>query len=230
MPVLSARRQAEPPSNQWFQLAPVTAMVEAVQREAIPELIRVFGHDGVYLRASDAVGELLSGNMLANVLSLHRAAGNFAGALHCADDALPLLGSSQSLVCASFVLETAPDSAALLAEFARVLKPDGVLLLLTLNPWCPLRLQWWRHGVRARSALHWQQQVQSVGLEIERSRPLGPMWPGSQIDVLAPEARRGWRAGFAVARLTVARRRDPGITPLRWTQPIVGYGSSVGAS
>src|SRR5690606_11712805 len=112
-------------------------------------LTRVFGHTGLYLRPCRALDGTLSGNMLARVLSLHRQDGRFEGELACEDSALPLPGSSVSLAYALCVLETSPRPEALAAELARVLKPGGVALVLTLNPWGLARLRWSFRGLAA---------------------------------------------------------------------------------
>lgn len=228
MPLLSARRQAEPDSANWFLRDDAVRLVESVQREAIPDIMRVFGHDGLYLRPSSAVSATLSGNLLANVLSLHRNDGDWSGELRCADAALPLLPASQSLVFAAFVLESSSEPTALLAELARVLKPDGVLLLLTLSPWSPLRLSWGGTALRVRGASAWAEQLQGVGLEVERQRPVGPYWlPGEGAATLTEE-HGGWLDGVRAARLSIARRREGGVTPLRWSAPAIGISQNAG--
>ncbi|WP_310737531.1 class I SAM-dependent methyltransferase [Inhella gelatinilytica] len=57
-----------------------------------------------------------------------------AGDLHCSFDALPFSNDSLDLLVLPHTLETAPDPHHRLAEAARVLRPEGRLLLLGLNP------------------------------------------------------------------------------------------------
>ena len=123
MPPAHARRQPDPPAEAWFRRDTTLRLVQEVQRQAIPELTRVFGHTGLYLRPCPELPEALSGNMLADVLSLKREDGGFGGGLACADAALPLASGSLSLVYALFVLETSPDPAQLLREIARAVLP-----------------------------------------------------------------------------------------------------------
>ena len=179
----------------------------------------MFGHSGLYLRPCQALPEALSGNMLAQVLSLYRREDHFAGALACRDGALPLASGSLSLVYAFCVLETSSDPDALVGEIARVLKPGGVALLASLNPWGLARLRWAFRGLRGIDPVHLGQQVIDNGLEIERQLWLGPVWaPAPGLELREPRGQ-GLFAGLRAAHLIVARRREPGMTPLRAGSP-----------
>lgn len=190
-------------------------MLHEVQRQAIPELTRVFGHTGLYLRPTPALAPVLSGNMLANVVSLHRDGDGLAGDLACRDDQLPICSGCVSLVYGLFVLETSPAPATLLEEMARVLKPEGVAILLTLNPWSPARLRWGFRGLAPRDPLAVVADAQAAGLEVQRRRCLGPVWSSAPAVDLAPRERDHPWAGLRMASLVVARRRDPALTPVR---------------
>jgi SAM-dependent methyltransferase len=229
MPPAPARRQPDRPADIWFSREATLALVQDVQRQAIPELTRVFGHGGLYLRPSVAVPATLSGNMLANVLSLHRQGGAFAGELACQDRALPVASGCLSLVYVLFVLETSPDPAALLAESARVLKPDGVALILSLNPWVPGHLRWAFQGLRALDGATVAMQVREAGLDVQRRHSLGPVWSSPQGLDLASRRAPDPLARLRMASLTVARRRDPGLTPLRAIPPAMKFRPGVSA-
>lgn len=229
MPVLSVRRQAESAPNRWFQRPAVLELVNAAQRQTVPELTRVFGHQGLYLRPGSGVPAALSGNLLGHVVSLYREQQRFSGDFAADDAALPVLSGTQTLVVASFVLETSPDAAALIEEFARVLRPEGNLHVLTLNPWCPRRLQWAWQGVRARSASAWARELQTAGLEVLRQRAIGPWaFQGDNHGLLPDSLGRAWPA-WRLATLTIARRRDPGLTPIRRAVPSIGLPHGLGA-
>jgi SAM-dependent methyltransferase len=194
-----------------------------VQRQAVPELTRVFGHSGLYLRPSPAIAPALSGNMLAGVLSLYRSAGGFAGDLRCRDDALPIASASLALVYALLVFETSATPTALLAEVARVLKPDGVALFLGLNPWGLARLRWAGNGFSTTAPQPFAAQVREAGLDVQRSRYIGPLWsPPDQLD-LGAKPHDGPTARLRMASIIVARRRDPGLTPLRVSPAVTGF-------
>lgn len=229
MPLAPSRRQPGRPAEAWFQAEATLRLVRDVQRQAIPELTRVFGHSGLFLRPSAAVPELLSGNMLAQVVSLHRAGDRLDGAFAASDQRLPIASGGLALAYALFVLESSPDPAALVGEFARVLKPEGTALLLTLNAWAPARLRWGFKGLRPVPPAELCTHLREAGLELLRRRPIGPVWAGRDaFDVpvtAAPLADR-----LRVATLWIARRREPGLTPLRarFAQPVFRPGTAAG--
>ena len=229
MPPAPAPRQPERPAEAWFRRGSTLGLVLEVQRQATPELTRVFGHGGLYLRPTGAVPATLSGNMLANVISLHRQEGAFAGDLACADQGLPLASGCLSLVYLLFVLETSPDPGALLAESARLLKPDGVALILSLNPWAPGHLRWAFSGLQVPSATALAAQVRDAGLEVQRRSFLGPVWSAPQATDLGASHHSGAWSRLRMASLLVARRRDPGLTPLRVGPPALKFRPGVSA-
>lgn len=219
MPAAASPRQPESGAEVWFCREPGLGLLHQVQREAIPELTRVFGHSGLYLRPCRALPEVLSGNMLAQVLGLHRVGNRLAGELDCNDGALPLASGSLSLVYALCVFETSPEPDALVREIARVLKPGGVALLTSLNPWGLARLRWTLSGLRGIDPVRLGQQVVDQGLEVERQHWIGPQWtPAAGLELREPR-RQGLFAGLRAAHLLVARRREPGLTPLRVGTP-----------
>ena len=194
-------------------------MLANAQRMAIPELTRVFGHHGLYLRPLAGMPVDLSGNMLANVLSLHREDDRLAGQLRCRDGELPISSASLSLVYSLFMLETSPEPDACLQEIARSLKPEGVVLLIGLNSWGFGRLRWWlAPGVRCSLPL--ERMAQDAGLEVVRRLYLGPYWPRANRPSIDQGGNR-WLDGFRVASLTVLRRREAALTPLRKTPSTV---------
>lgn len=198
-------------------------LLREVQRQAIPDLTRVFGHTGLYLRPTAALEPGLPGNMLASVLSLHRDRDAFGGALACDDARLPLASGSLSLVYALFVFESSPDPQALMAEVARVLKPEGSAIFLTLNPWGPSRLRWAFKGMKGFDPALFAGQVGAAGLEVQRRRYIGPIWSPARATDLEPARSTGLAARLRMASLVVARRRDPGLTPLRASAPALKF-------
>jgi SAM-dependent methyltransferase len=185
-------------------------MLLAVQHLAIPELTRVFGHSGLYLRAMAGIAPDLSGNMLAQVLSLYREAGGFGGQVRCQDTDMPFASASQSLIYACFVLETSPAPHALLAEFRRMLKPEGVAMVFGLNPWSPCVI---RHS-RAGASLHGVGKIETMareaGLEVMSRQYLGPCRLGGHSGM-----GNGWWDSLRTSYLVLLRRRDATATPLR---------------
>ena len=184
-------------------------------RECTPELTRIFGHSGLYLRPAHELAEVLPGNMLAQVLSLHRERDGLGGPFRCRDGELPLESASQSLVLALFMLESSEDAAALVGEIGRILKPEGVAMLVALNPWSPSRMQWWgRIGppIGLGTVLA---HVRDAGLEAIRQRRLGPVWLRDEPKAVLDPPQPAWLDPVRAAALVVAQRREPGLTPLR---------------
>lgn len=215
MPAASPRRQPERRAEAWFAQASTLRLVHDLHRRALPELARVFGHSGLYLRPGAAVAPGLAGNLLAQVVSLHRDDGRLAGDLACEDAALPIASGSLSLAYGLFCLESSPEPDALLAEFARVLQPDGCLILLTLNPWAPMRLRWAFRGLRVMPPTRLGQLLAGLGLDLQRRRRIGPLWEGRNAVDVHGHREAGLTAGLRPASLWVARRREAGLTPLR---------------
>jgi SAM-dependent methyltransferase len=188
-------------------------MLADVQRDALPELTRIFGMNGLYLRPSSLIHPELSGNMLAKIVSLAREGNRFKGDLDCIDGEIPLASASLSLIYALFVVEGSTSPAILLHEFARMLKPEGTVLVLSLNPWSPAQLRWLKPPASS-SAHRLERQAQDAGLEVVRRQFLGPFWPGPRPLAFDPR-QRGLMDAFRAARLTVMRRREAALTPLR---------------
>ena len=195
-------------------------MLAEVQCMAIPELTRVFGQIGLYLRPSRSIAPELSGNMLGTVVSLNHGPGGLEGPVRCLDHALPITSASLSLVYGLFALESSPEPELLVQEIARVLKPEAFALLVGFNPWGAARLQWRLRGARAGIHAQVDRLARDAGLELVRRHSLGPVWPRA-VRAQAQDARPRWFDRFRVAELVVLRRRDIALTPLRKSMPAV---------
>jgi SAM-dependent methyltransferase len=222
MPAPSIRRQPDSRSLEWFRGATGRRLVSDAQRQAIPELTRIFGHSGLFLRPFGEHPAELSGNMLARVLSLHRDGRGLDGDLRCRDDELPLASDSLSLVYALFPFESASEPAALMREIARVLKPDGIALLFSLNPWSPSRLRWLFHVGAPVSGLAMAAMAREAGLDVVRSRHLGEAWTSARAATSLDPDRGRLFEGFRATSLVVARRHDIPLTLQRKPLPAVG--------
>jgi len=159
--------------------------------------------------------------MLARVLSLHRAGLALDGVLRCEDAELPIASDSLALVYALFPFESARDPAALMQEISRVLKPDGIALLFSLNPWSPTRLRWLFQvgspmGGSAMAAL-----AGEAGMDLVRRRHLGPCWANGE--GMASTDGRGLRLfdPLRAVSLVVVRRHDIPMTLQRKPMPAV---------
>jgi SAM-dependent methyltransferase len=222
MPPVPSTRQPEHRLVEWFREGKGRRLVGEAQRQTIPELTRVFGHAGLFLRPFSDYPPELSGNMLATVLTLARRGDALAGQWECRDDALPIGTGTLSLVYSLFAVETSPQPAALVQEIGRVLKSDGVALMVCLNGWSPSRLRWLGRpagpGVAAIVA-----QAREAGLEPLRRQALGPIWLGSRGEAAGnADARPRLLDPLCAAQLLVLRRRDVPVTPIRAGVPAVG--------
>lgn len=219
MPPAAPPRQPEATAPDWFEGRAGQALVQQVQRQAIPELTRVFGHSGLFLRPGPATPAPLSGNMLARVISLQRSPAGFVGDLRCVDGEMPLATASLALVYALFVIETSRDAEALVGEIARVLKPEGVALVLSLNPFSAYRARWALRGLGVQSDATVSGLLRRHGLEISRQRKLGPLWSAPADEASFGREGGRWLAPLRAATLTVAKRRDPAVNPMRQSSP-----------
>jgi SAM-dependent methyltransferase len=126
---------------------------------------------------------------------------------------LPLAGGAVSRLDLRFVLESVPEPEALLQECARVLRPEGRLLVFGLNPFGAARLRWARHGVRARSRAAVAATLRDAGLDVLTQRTLGPLWGPKGEE--APAGRASRVNMGRVAWAILATRRLAGLTPVR---------------
>lgn len=215
MPSRRLHSQPDASVHPWLRRPAGRQLVADVQRMAIPELTRIFGQYGLYLRPSAEMPAELSGNMLGRVISVHRAPRGFDGQVRCADAELPVASGSLSLVYSLFCLETSPDPAQLVAEIARVLKPEGVAMLICANPWSLAR-----RGP-AMGVARAERLGREAGLDRVRCHCIGPYWPRIE-GAVGGQAGSRWFDGFRAATLLVLRRREAGLTPLRKSPAAVG--------
>ncbi len=222
MPATSTRRQPESRCLAWFRAAVGRQLISDVQKLATPELTRIFGHSGLFLRPYGEYPVELSGNMLAQVLSLHRSGLALDGEFRCEDPALPIASDTLALVYALFPFESSRDPAALMQEIGRVLKSDGIALLFSLNPWSPTRLRWLFQVGSPIGGGDIAALAGEAGLDVVRRRNLGPCWASSE--PLAVSDPRGLRLfdPFRAASLVVVRRHDIPMTLIRRPMPAVG--------
>lgn len=229
MPTQRSSRQAAAAGGRWFSSATAASLLRAEQRALLPILASCFGKAALYLRPGEGVAPGLSGHMTLSLMSLYAGGEGFEGDLRCASDALPLADDSVQLVYALHVAELAEQPQAMLCELARVLAPEGLLVLLALNPASPFRLRWGGRVRGTATALRWRQRLLQAGLEPVRQLSVGPVlpWSGQErereaapaIDLAAP---------LRAARALVARKRRPGMTPLPARRRQVPFAAAAG--
>lgn len=212
-------RPAQPrpakPRNRWFDQAAAQALMQAEQRALIPSITGVFGQAGLYLRPNAEAPRELSGNMLLSVLRLHGDGGCYQGDLECEGSRLPLADDSVSLVYALHAFDTCPDVVGMAAEIARVLAPEGVAVVVGLNPWSPWLLRWAGRGPRWQGAGGLRAVLAAQGLDVYRRNGVGPVWPVTAGAAAAGDRDgRDWLARMRAGYALLARKRRSGMTPL----------------
>lgn len=218
MPAPVAARQSAHPAA-WFATPLAGRLLREELHESIPLLTGCYGRSGLYLRCSEQAPPELSGNLLQQILHLHRSgAGPLRGDLVCREDELPLARESVDLVYLLHALETCDEPRDLVREVERVLAPDGTVLIVALNPYSPWRLRWAGKAGRAVSFGTCRALLREAGLDVVRHGGLGPLRPWLRTDgaLAVPGGSRRdpwavWRAGYLVQ----ARKHRPALTPLR---------------
>lgn len=198
--------------------------------DSAPAVARCSGRYGLFLTPFVDPAFALPAPNLHTCVRLHREGTGFGGELRCAEVALPLADASFALVFLGCALETAGDATGLAAECARALEPEGTLLVLGLNPLSPARLRWLFAGLHVWSPEAVATLLSGLGLDVLGWRYLGARWSGSadsaRIDVAGgPTHGSPLRSAF----LLEARRRDPGLTPLRVAPARLPIGSGAPA-
>lgn len=223
MPSLHPSSQAANPAIEWFGQPLGLQLMQQFQRHVTPEITRVFGHSGLYLSPNSSNPGELSGNMLAQVISLHRKDHGFSGAVRCEDANLPIASESLSLVYGLCVLETSPNAEALFEEMVRCLKPEGVLVLLGLNSISPTRLRWQGKGIKPVGTSRLRLLCAEHSLEINKLSHVGPLWLKPYKKIPRYQIEPGLMKIFYAGHLLVAKRRVAGLTPIRKTRKAYNF-------
>jgi SAM-dependent methyltransferase len=196
-----------------YASAPLRQLLDDQMRAMAADLQRCFGAHALLVgpAADDAPP---ARSMLNCWTRLQVDKDRYRGDLQAAsDEPLPFVNDAFELVLLRHALEVVPAPSALLAEAVRVLAPGGVLVLTGVHPfsgWAPW-LYWRARGIRPvlQFPLQLKQSLQQAGLDIERARRVGRLWPGT-----TPASATGmgaWGGGYVL----VARKRHRAATPLR---------------
>lgn len=229
MPGNTSTRQAPATSSGWFESPLAQALMAEALRQASPVIARVYGRWAVHLRPSEGSFCALTGHRANRLLSLARSGDRLSGDVQCRDDALPVADASVALIVAQHVLETSDQPEQLIASLARVLEPEGTLMILLLNPLGPARLRWRGCGLRPPGAATVRQWLQDHDLQVDSCSGLGPLWnPPKAVDP-EPSARRRYLERFLFARLVIARKHQAGLMPIRPGRRALRLGSGVQA-
>jgi SAM-dependent methyltransferase len=211
-------------TRDFYQQPAVRSLLRQELATLAPILAGIYGTTGLFLRAHASAPDGLPANLLGNVIGLALdEAQVFRGGLSCAPDELPLAGESCKLVVVQHLFERLDDPAACMSEIARVLAPEGVLLVLGFNPlslwrpWLAGTARRTRLALKFRSAQSWATTIGALGIDVLQTRYSGAWSPWSMPSAEPTEAtattaplarlRGGW--------LLLARKRRSVLTPLR---------------
>lgn len=214
-------------TDRLFANPPIAALLAHEQMQAAPEIGRVFGHGGLFLRPCADSPALLPGAATQVLLQLCRAGAGLSGDVRCADDALPIATASLSLVYVQHVLESSAMGTQLMGEVARILAPEGVAMFVVFNPLSAVRLRWWNHGLQVLYPGQVARMLAEHGLDVRATRPLGGCWRAPRACDVGSDTARSSRLGSSY--LVQARQRVHGMTPLRAGGPRVAWNNGVGA-
>jgi SAM-dependent methyltransferase len=229
MPALQSSRQPASHAEATLAGERMRALLRRCHRDATPDVARSSGRYGLFLRPHADDGYAIAAPNLHTRLQLQRDGDGFTGDLRCSESAIPLADDSIALIFMACAFEAARDAVGLAAECARLLEPEGTLLVLGLNPWSPAHLRWMFGGLHVWSPDALRALLTGLGLEIMGCRYLGARWSATTISALdvggSQRAGSMLRSGF----LLEARRRDPGMTPLRAQSAKVRFGAGARA-
>ena len=225
MPATQSPRQPVSRAQATLSSERMRALLGRCHRDAAPDVARFSGRYGLFIEPHIDAGYAFAAPNLHTQLQLQRADDAFTGDLICAESAIPLADESLALIFMACAFETARDAVGLAAECARLLEPEGTLLILGLNPWSPAHLRWMFGGLQIWSPDALRAMLTGLGLELMGCRYLGARWSANAmpaLDIGAAQTRGSiLRSGF----LLEARRRDLGMTPLRVQPAGLRFGS-----
>ncbi|PJK04740.1 hypothetical protein CO612_05570 [Lysobacteraceae bacterium NML71-0210] len=211
MPVLTARRQPEPPAD-WFA-SQAAAMLLASETGLLAQALEA--RPGLpWLVFSAAARPAGISAPLGVWLSPRRQ--GWGGDWYCPQDVLPLQSESIATIVVQHV--GSPASALpWLSECARVLLPGGRLWLFALNPLSPYRRHWLGVDVHAHEPFSWRRSLRRAQLQTDAlTLGLGARWH-PQVD-----ARLQHGAGIRAAYVLQAEKRRIPLTriPARGLRPM----------
>lgn len=212
-------------SNSFYQHAAIRRLFEQELTALAPILAGVYGTAGLILRAHAAAPSRLPAHLLGTVLDLALDdAQTLRGHLACATGELPLASESCKLVVVQHLFERLDDPASCAGEIARVLAPEGVLLVLGFNaaslwrPWLAGAARRASMPLRFSSAPRSAATIGGQGIDVLQTRYLGALSPWSTREPAA--AGEAANALSALGRLRgswllLARKRRSALRPLR---------------
>ena len=212
-------------ASAFYASTPVRHLFALELAALTPILSGIYGNFGLFVRPHADAPTDLPPHLLGTTLELAvDGPRSCAGRLRCAPTELPLASESCKLVIAQHVLERVDDPLECASEFARVLAPEGVALVLGFNPvslwrpWIAGKASGAALALRPQSAQSWQQVLARQGIETLQTRFLGAMSPWQRSAARQespPHERRSILGRVGGSWLLLARKRRSALTPLR---------------
>ncbi|MDE1960755.1 MAG: methyltransferase domain-containing protein [Xanthomonadaceae bacterium] len=197
-----------------YSSAPMQVVLAREMSALAPILSGAYGNFGLMLRPRHG-GATVPPHLLGNLVEIDvDENGCLAGDVRCLPWQLPFASESFKVLIVQHALERIEHIDACVAEFARVLAPEGIVLMLGFNPfgtWRPWLLRRER-GLRLRSARVCEAQLAREQIETLQIRFPGLLWPRAEAAV---KPHRSILARFGSSWLLIARKRRSTLTPVR---------------
>ncbi len=215
MPAFTESRQVALPAVNWLTQAVAVPTLQQIHADLGQELSSVYGDIGIMIMPQLALADLPTSVKLARLLRLHRSASDLDGDVRCSDLALPFAPSSLSLVYVLCGLELSVQPEIFLDSLIRSLRPQGKLVLVTLNPVSLLRTRYFRQTGQIYSGRRLAADLHRSGMQINKTQFIGPLWSIKSATSLPEPQRPTIASRLRLARVIIAERREPGMTPIR---------------
>jgi SAM-dependent methyltransferase len=209
-------------SYDFFSSAPMRALLARELAALAPLLDGVYGSYGLYLSAPGVERLPLPVHLLGRVVELRLSAtGECHGELRCDARRLPFVSESFKLVIVQHGHECYGEEAALVAELARVLAPEGVALLVGFNPfgswrpWLDWQMRHYGGRLHLRSASLWRSLLAREAIDTLDVRFPGALWPRATLSAYPATRLAAKLARFGSSWLLLAQKRRSTLTPLR---------------
>lgn len=200
-----------------YTSAPMQDLLARELAALAPMLSGAYGNCGLVLRPWSG-SLVLPPHRIGKIIELNGDEGGLlGGAVRCAPWQLPFASESFNLLIAQHALERIAQADDCLAECARVLAPEGIMLVLGFNPLGTWRPWLARHsrGLRLCSAQACKARLAGEGIETLQVHFPGTLWPRARPGDVSTRPTRSPFARLGSSWLLVARKRRSTLTPIR---------------
>ena len=210
-------------SNTIYTSKPVKLLFARELAALAPIVSGIYGNYGLFLRAHVAAPAAVPTHLLGTMVELALVDSALEGAVRCEPAPLPFASESFKLLIAQHVFEQIDRPEECAAELARVLSPEGVVLILGFNPvslwrpWLALNAAGAGSQLHLRSARAWRTMLAREKVDTLQVRYPGTFRPRVEHLQAAPESSLLARTLGCIGSswLLLARKRRSTLTPLR---------------